>query len=108
MAEHQLFSAFERVIRHWVELRAPDDAEGDATALHDQRRVDASRSLGGAIYVDALLDPITGQIWLRELERLEQIEFESDLDRGPGAAGRGGHDLRPRRSPKQRRADGCG
>lgn len=47
-----LFSAFERVIRYWVHAHAPDDAEADAAALHAQRRVDASRSIDGVVFVE--------------------------------------------------------
>lgn len=100
-----LFSAFERVIRYWVHTHAPDDAEADAAALHAQRRVDASRSIDGVVFVDALLDPITGEIFLRELERLEQTEFDTDWADARNRLGNTATAADLARTAKQRRAD---
>lgn len=104
-AQRLLFSAFETVIRYWIHAHAPDDAEADAAAIHDQRRVDASRSIDGIIFVDAMLDPITGEIFLRELERLEQLEFEADWADARQRLGDAATAADLRRTPKQRRAD---
>ncbi len=104
-AEQLLFSGFEKVIRYWVQVHAPDDAEADAEELHDQRRVDASRSYEGVIFVDALLDPVTGEILLRELERLEQEEFDADWSEARSRLGDAATASDLRRTPKQRRAD---
>lgn len=104
-AERCLFSAFERVIHYWIHAHAPDDAEVDAATLHDQRRLDASRSIDGVVFVDAMLDPITGEIFLRELERLEQVEFESDWAEARQRVGEAAAVSDLRRTPKQRRVD---
>jgi hypothetical protein len=104
-AQRLLFSGFEKVIRYWVQVHAPDDAEADAEQLHQQRRVDASRSFEGVVFVDALLDPVTGEIWLRELERLEQEAFEADWAEARARLGDAATASDLARSPKQRRAD---
>jgi hypothetical protein len=104
-AARLLFSGFERVVRYWIHAHAPNDAEADAAAIHDQRKVDASRSIDGIIFVDALLDPITGEIFLRELERLEQVEFEADWAEARERLGDAATAADLRRTPKQRRAD---
>ncbi len=100
-----LFSGFERAVRYWVQLRAPDDAEADAAALHEQRRLDASSTFEGVVVVDALLDPIGGQIFLRELQRLEQELFEADWAQARERLGEGATAADLARTPKQRRAD---
>ncbi len=100
-----LFSGFERLIRYWVYAHAADACEADAAAIHDQRRVDASRSIDGIIFVDAMLDPITGEIFLRELERLEQELFEADWAEARERLGDAAVAADLRRTPKQRRAD---
>lgn len=104
-AERLLFSGFERVIQYWTYAHAPDTCEADAATLHDQRRVDASRTIDGIVVVDALLDPIGGEIFLRELERLEQIEFEADWADARERVGDAATAADLRRTPKQRRAD---
>jgi len=103
--ERQLFSAFERVIRYWVQVHAPDLAEADAAEQHDQRRVHASRSFEGTIIIDAMLDPVTGEIWLRELERLEQHEFDADWAEARSRLGDDATTADLCRTPQQRRAD---
>lgn len=100
-----LFSAFERVIRYWIQVHAPDHVEGDAEELLRQRRLHASRTFEGAIVVDALLDPITGEIFLRELERLEQEEFEADWAEARSRLGDDATALDLQRTPRQRRVD---
>jgi hypothetical protein len=104
-AERLLFSSFERVIRYWTYAHAPDRCEADAATLHDERRLDASRTLDGIVVVDALLDPITCEIFLRELERLEAAEFEADWAEARDRLGDTATAADLRRTPKQRRAD---
>ncbi|MGQ0831695.1 MAG: DUF222 domain-containing protein [Microthrixaceae bacterium] len=104
-AQRLLFSGFERVVRYWIYAHASDDAEAAAAAIHDQRRVDASRSIDGIIFVDAMLDPITGEIFLRELERLEQELFEADWAEARERLGEAATVADLRRTPKHRRAD---
>ena len=107
-AEQMLFSGFERIIRYWVYAQAPDDAERTAAELHEQRRLDASRSIDGVVFVDAMLDPITGEVFLRELERLERLEFEADWAEARERLGDAAAGSHLRRTPKQRRADALG
>lgn len=100
-----LFSGFERVIQYWIYAHSPDEAEADAATLHDDRRVDASRSINGVVFVDAMLDPVGGEIFLRELERLERELFESDWAEARERLGEAATAADLRRTPKQRRAD---
>lgn len=92
-----LFSGFQTVITYWVHAHDPDGAEAAAATLRDQRRLDASPSLGGVVFVDALLDPVAGAISLRELQRLEQELFDADWA-----------DARNRLDPAATTADLCG
>lgn len=100
-----LFSGLERVVQYWVHVHAPDQAETDAATLHEQRRLDASSTFEGVVVVDALLDPIGGQIFLRELERLEQELFEADWSEARERIGDAATAADLARTPKQRRAD---
>jgi Domain of unknown function (DUF222) len=105
IAERPHFPQFDRLIRYWCHYAAPDDAEDDAAARRDQRRVHCSRTLDGMVVIDALLDPVNGEIFARELERLEREQFEQDV---ADAKDRLGNDFTLadlRRTPRQRRAD---
>lgn len=104
-AERVLFSGFERVIRYWVYAHEPDLCEADAASVFAERSLDASRTTGGIVVVDSLLDPVTGEIVLRELERLEATEFEADWAEARDRLGDSACVADLRRTPKQRRAD---
>ncbi len=83
----------------------PDLVEGSAQAAFDRREAHASTTLDDTVVVDALLDPVGGAIFLRELERLEQELFETDWADARARLGDAacGEDLA--RTRKQRRAD---
>ncbi len=105
VAAEQRYDTFERVIRYWIYHHAPDDEEDRASRRRDQRGASCSRSFDGMVVVDALLDPITGEIFARELERLERRLFEEDLAEARERVGPSASLQDLRRTPRQRRAD---
>jgi hypothetical protein len=104
LAGSTLFSGFETIIRYWVHRHDPD-AEADAARAFAQRRVDCSSTFEGTVVIDALLDPITGAIVARELDRLERELFEADWAEARGRCGDTATAQDLARTPKQRRAD---
>lgn len=104
-AAEQRYDTFDRVVRYWTYHQAPDDEEGKARRRRDERGVSCSRSFEGMLVIDALLDPITGEIFARELERLERVLFEEDLAEARERVGPSASLQDLRRTPRQRRAD---
>lgn len=98
-------SSFEKTITYWKHLHEPDAVEGDAAAAFERREAHASGSFEGTVVVDALLDPIGGAIFLRELERLEQELFEADWAEARARVGEAACAGDMLRSRQQRRAD---
>jgi hypothetical protein len=105
LAAGQLFSRFETILRYWIHRHDPDGAEADATSAFDDRRVDCSQTFEGTVVLDALLDPVTGAIVARELERLEQALFVADWADARERLGDAATAADLARTPKQRRAD---
>lgn len=99
------FRHFERVIAYWLQLHDPDGCERDAEAKHAARRLDCSRTIDDMVVIDALLDPVSGAIVARELERLEQELFEQDWADARARLGDAATAADLARSAKQRRAD---
>ena len=104
-AEVMRYQHFDRIIRYWCIYAAPDDAEDEAEARRQRRSVHCSRTLDGMVVVDALLDPVNGEIFARELERLERDLFEQDLAEARARLGDNVPLSELRRTPAQRRAD---
>lgn len=99
------FRHFERVVRYWIERHDPDRVERDAAEAHEARRVDCSRTLDDMVVVDALLDPVTGAVFARELDRLEQALFEADWAEARARLSDAATAADLARTAKQRRAD---
>jgi hypothetical protein len=99
------FTQFETAVRYWCHLAAPNDVEDDARRRWLGRRVHCSRTFEGNVVLDALLDPVTGEIVARELERLERELFEADLAEARERVGPGASLTDLARTPAQRRAD---
>ncbi|MFL6205750.1 MAG: DUF222 domain-containing protein [Acidimicrobiales bacterium] len=99
------WSSFDRIVRYWRIYAAPDDAEGEAQRRRDERRVHCSRSFEGMVVVDAVLDPVNGEIFARELERLERELFDADLHEARERLGEGCTLDQLARTRAQRRAD---
>ena len=96
---------FDTALTYWAQLHEPDQVEDRAQALVDQRAAHVSATFEGVVVLNALLDPVSGAIVLRELQRIEQALFEADW-----AAARAEHGDRACgadlvRTPQQRRAD---
>jgi hypothetical protein len=104
-AEELRYSQFDRLMRYWCIYAAPDTAEDEAEARRQRRTVHCSRTFEGMVVVDALLDPVNGEIFARELERLERELFEDDLAEARGRLGADFALSEMRRTPAQRRAD---
>src|SRR5690606_32301148 len=66
---------------------------------------DCSRTIDDMVVIDALLDPVSGAIVARELERLEQELFEADWAEARQRLGDAATAADLARTPKQRRAD---
>ena len=105
IAELPHYSRFDRVIRYWCIYAAPDDAEDEAEARRARRSAHCSRTLDGMVVLDALLDPVHGEIFARELERLERELFEADVVEAKERVGADFTLGELRRTPRQRRAD---
>lgn len=60
----------------------PEKAKRKAERDRDGNRLSASRSLNGKVFIDGLLDTIGGEIFLAELERLEEQLRLQDLRDG--------------------------
>lgn len=98
-------SHFEKALRYWKQVNEPDAIEDEAARAFERREAHASTTFEGMVAVDALLDPIGGAIYLRELERIEQELFEADWAEARERLGDAATADDLRRSSRQRRAD---
>lgn len=105
MAGRMWVQQFEKALSYWKHVNEPDRAEEEAGSAFDRREAHASTSFEGTVVVDALLDPLGGEMFLRELERLEQELFEADWAEARNRVGEGACVGDLRRTSKQRRAD---
>ncbi len=96
---------FERVLSYWKQVNEPDSVETEADAGFARRSAHASTTIDDMVAVDALLDPIGGAIFLRELERLEDELFKADWAEARERMGAAVCAADLGRSRKQRRAD---
>jgi hypothetical protein len=93
MCRTPFYSVAQRGIDYWKQCADLDAADRDAAVLHDSRRLSASVTWRGCVAIDAMLDPLGGEMFKTELDRLcEQLRL---------------HDIRDsaERTPQQRRAD---
>jgi len=99
------FEAFERRVRCF---RLEHDRDGEdrrgAEAI-ERRGAWASKTFEGSVEITATLDPVGGDIWLRELERIERRLFEADWAEARSRLGDAARAEDLRRTPAQRRAD---
>ena len=80
-------------VEYWKQCADMDAADRDADTVRQSRHLSASITWRGTVAVDGVLDPVGGEIFKSELDRLgEQLRL---------------HDLRDgvERTPQQRRAD---
>ena len=86
----------------------PDDIEDEAASTFERRELHASTTFENTVVVNALLDPIGGAVFLRELERLDQELFEADWAEARARLSDAACAADLLRTPKQRRADALG
>jgi len=87
------YRQFRQVVAYWEQAVDPDGAEDRAAEQRDGRRLHLSQSFEGVWFLDGLLDPVSGEIVSRALQRIDQELFEADSAAGTD------------RTPAQRRAD---
>ena len=104
-AEKLRYDAFVRRVRYIEQVAEPDEVEAQARSAHDDRRVHASRSFEDTVVVDGVMDPVGGSVFLNELQRLEQVEFEADWAEARSRLGEAATANDLRRTPAQRRHD---
>ena len=111
--EHQLvadamalrFDTFTRRVRMFQLEHDRAGSDDRAAAALDRRECFASKTFEGTLEERTTFDPIGGDVWLNEMQRLEKQLFDQDW---ADARARLGDDARAedlRRTPKQRRAD---
>ncbi|MEO7556701.1 MAG: hypothetical protein ABIV94_08890, partial [Acidimicrobiales bacterium] len=104
-ARRLCFTDFVQVLALWRQ-NADDAADADRAAhQHEDRFFEAARTFQGTVDLRGLLDPITGEIVLNELHRLEQRLFEADWAEARARLGTKAIAADLIRTPSQRRAD---
>ena len=99
------FSAFTQRVDYFRLEHDRDGVDRRAAEAFDRRSLHASKSFEDTVIVNGVLDPVGGQIWLNELNRLEQREFDRDWAEARGRLGDKATPADLRRTPAQRRHD---
>jgi hypothetical protein len=75
------FGVAARGIEYWKQCADLDAADRDADSVHAARHLSASVTFQGAVAVDGVLDPLGGEVFKTELDRLsEQLRLEDLRD----------------------------
>ncbi len=105
----EVFDDFVRKVRLWCDLAdeaAEDpDPERRARKQRDSRHVSIGRGLDGVRFFQGRLDAVDGEIFDRELKRIEQTLFEADWAQIRAEHGDAATVLHLPRTATQRRAD---
>jgi hypothetical protein len=104
LAESLLFQSFQVAIRYWCHRHDPDGVEAEAVDRWNRRHVSCSPTWGG-VAIDGWLDPVSGEIVKRELDRLEQEMFDAEWAELRDRDGDGASVGALARATWQRRAD---
>jgi hypothetical protein len=99
------FDSFIRVLTYWSQHADPDGVEDDAASGRAARRLHLSQSFEGMWFGDLVLDPISGAIVAKALERIVDELFEADWAEARARLGEEATTADLARSPAQRRAD---
>ena len=99
------FASFTRAVDYWLLRADPDGADATDLDRRDRRHVSLDQTLSGMWSGSTLLDPISGEVVGRELERREQELFEADWAEAKARLGRDPRAGELERTPGQRRAD---
>jgi Domain of unknown function (DUF222) len=99
------FREFERAVDYWRLHADPDGAEDGARAREDGRRATLGPSFAGSWMGQFDLDPVGGEIFSSELDRICDLLYEDDRAEARARLGREPLDHELGRTPVQRRAD---
>lgn len=99
------FSDCVRVTTYWSQLADDARCEDKGSRLRDSRHLHAARTIDGAVDVSGLLDPVGGEIFVSEIERIEQELFENDWAEIRSRYGDEANPSHLSRSHSQRRVD---
>ena len=99
------FEAFDRRVRYFRLEHDRDGEDRRAADAWDRRAAWGSKTFEGTVDITATLDPIGGDIWLTELQRIEQGLFDADWADARARLGDHARATDLPRSAEQRRAD---
>jgi hypothetical protein len=99
------YRGFRRALAYWSQAVDPDGAEERAAEMREGRRLHLSESFEGVWFLDAVLDPIGGEVVARALRRIEDELFAADWAEAKERVGEGVPPSDLARSPAQRRSD---
>jgi hypothetical protein len=99
------FDSFVSALNYWEQLADPDGTEESEEDRRNRRNVYLESSFTGMWLGKITLDPISGEIVSKELNRLEQVLFEIDWAEASERLGREPVVSELMRTPAQRRAD---
>jgi len=83
------FESFVRVLSYWSQCADPNGTEDDATRHYEARCFHLSQSFEGMWWGDLVLDPISGAVVSKALERIETELFEVDWAEARSRLGEG-------------------
>ncbi len=99
------FFAAYQTIRYWSQCADEASAESRAKRLVEQRSANAVKTFEGSVDLRALFDPVNGEIFLDELERLEEELFQADWSEAKAIYNDEVTVEHLKRTPSQRRCD---
>ena len=94
-----------RLMRYWLHQTHDELGVTPWEVARDGRHFSAVRTWGDTVSISGVLDAIDGSIFLEELARLEQVEFEADWATARAEHGEDAVQKDLPRSAEQRRAD---
>jgi 5-methylcytosine-specific restriction endonuclease McrA len=105
LASSLSFAEFTRAVAYWAHHADPEGSTEAAEARRSRRDVSLVPSFGGTFFGRMVLDPVSGEIVARELDRLEAELFRDDVSEALERLGRDPETSELCRSAAQRRAD---
>lgn len=104
-AKHLACDDLTKVAAYWGDLADEHIGQDRSKGQHQGRRLALSRTAGGSVSLDGLLDPVSGTVVLDEVERIAQLLFTEDWAAARQQFGDGATVDQLARSATQRRAD---
>lgn len=99
------FDQFSRTLAYWAQMADPDGAETSAAEQRDGRRFHLSPSIDGLWFGDMVLDPVSGEIVSRQLNRIYDELLKADWSEARSRLGDAARTADLARTPEQRRVD---